>query len=264
MIVRFWSTVKIYPLRPAGFFSYIALMTLPRFILELDMKAGLKTELADPEMLNQLKNVLRFKAGDKIIIADGNLREATAEIVSLNKKSATIRILEIKKNNNEPSIYTHLYCAILKRENFDLAVQKVTETGISEITPIITKRTVKLNFKRDRLNKITREAAEQSGRGRVPKLNDPIDFISALTTAAAVNELNIFLEPKAEIIAPNFFRAQQTTKLGIFIGPEGGWDVEELKSATDAEFRILSLSRLILRAETAAIVSSYLMANFLQ
>lgn len=238
-------------------------MVLPRFILNIELKAAVKAEIADEAIINQLKNVLRLKSGNKIIIADGNLREATAEIVSLGKKSVIVRILEIKKNSNEPVKYTHLYCAILKRENFDLAVQKATEAGVSEITPLITKRTIKLNLKRERLNKIIREAGEQSGRGQVPKLNEPIQFSDALTAAKAVNELNVFFDPAGEIIAPNFFRAQQASKIGIFIGPEGGWDPEELKSATDVEFRILSLGKLTLRAETAAIVSSYLMANFL-
>jgi 16S rRNA (uracil1498-N3)-methyltransferase len=80
---------------------------------------------------------------------------------------------------------------LLKRENFEIAVQKATETGIKKIYPIITERTIKLNFKKNRLEKIIKEAAEQSGRGVIPVLNETLDFKKTAESAGRQNPNNL-------------------------------------------------------------------------
>src|SRR3989344_3618333 len=143
-------------------------MRLHRFIGDFDLsKEYLK--ISDRELVNQLKNVFRLKTGDELLLGDGKKNEALACVEEISKGSATLIIKGTLINANEPEIYGILYCSILKKENFELAAQKAVEAGISEIVPVIGKRTVKTSLNIPRLEKISKEAAEQSGRGIVPR-----------------------------------------------------------------------------------------------
>ena len=148
-----------------------------------------------------------------------------------------------------------LYCAILKRENFELVVQKATEIGVREIVPLITQRTVKLDIKEERLRKIITEAAEQSGRGRVPMLRQAMSFADALADAQR-NDANFFFDISDVIVEEGAIG--DAMRRGLFVGPEGGWSYEEVLAARAAGCHIISLGALTFRAETAAIIASYL------
>lgn len=228
-----------------------------RFIGNFDLS---KKELFinDFDFINQARNVLRLKIGDKLILCDGNLNEAVAEIANLNKEFAELKILETYKNKNEPENYVVLYCPILKKENFEWVVQKAVEVGVKEITPIITTRTVKLGLNFERLNKIIKEAAEQSGRGVLLKLNEAINFNEAVTEAKNKNEINLFFNTGEHPLGSS---ASKLNKIGVFVGPEGGWDEEEIKIAQSNGFALVGLGNTVLRAETAVIVASYLAVN---
>ncbi|NMB92233.1 MAG: 16S rRNA (uracil(1498)-N(3))-methyltransferase [Parcubacteria group bacterium] len=214
--------------------------------------------IIDPVILNQWQKVLRFKSGDEVILVNGQNKEAITKIISINNDFAEGEIIEVRDNQNEPQIETILYCAILKNENFEWVVQKATEIGVKEIVPLITKRTIKLNLRKDRLEKICQEATEQSGRGMVPIINNPIKF-EEVVRFAKNNDVNIFCDPNGEIFHKNIIKSK--SKIGIFIGPEGGWDEDEMFIAKHNDFKIISLGKLILRAETAAIIASYLVIN---
>src|SRR3989338_11038014 len=237
-------------------------MRLNRFIGNFDLSKK-ELSITDTGFINQAKNVLRLKASDKIILCDGNLNEALAEIINLNKEFAELKILESYKNQNESDNYVVLYCPILKKENFEWAVQKAVEVGVKEITPIITARTVKLGLNRERLEKIIKEAAEQSGRGILPKLNEAIDFDEALKSAKE-NGLNLFFQAGyLDIVHKWADRLKyRQCKIGVFVGPEGGWTEEEIKKAQSSNgFTIVGLGKTILRAETAAVIASYQTIN---
>ena len=233
-------------------------MRLNRFIGKFDLS---KKELSikDSDFINQVKNVLRLGISDKIILCDGESNEAIAEIVNLNKEFAELNISETYKNKNESEKNIILYCPILKKENFELAVQKAVEIGIKEITPIITKRTVKLGLNYERLNKIIKEAVEQSGRGILPKLNEAIGFEKAVEKAKSDNDLNLFFHIGKP---PLGSLASKWRKIGIFVGPEGGWDDLEIKKAQENNFTFASIGKTTLRAETAVIVASYMAVNY--
>lgn len=235
-------------------------MKLNRFIIDFNLSQKF-LNIEDTEIINQIKNVLRMKADDKIILTDGKLNEAEAEIRQIKKNAVELEILKIQKNKNEPLVQTILYCSILKKENFELAVQKAVECGIKEITPIIAKRTVKLNFKEERLKKIIKEAAEQAGRGVLPVLNPVMDFKEAAAQAGK-NNFNLFFYPTGVDLAKEKFKIKTGDRIGLFVGPEGGWESEEIKLAKENNFEIVSLGNLILRAETAAAIVSYI-ANFM-
>lgn len=230
-----------------------------RFIGNFDLT---KKELvvSDRDFINQAKNVLRFRPGDKIILCDSHSNEAIAEFKQLGRFPSKLEISEVYKNQNEPEKYAILYCPVLKKENFELVAQKAVEVGIKEITPVITKRTVKFGLNYERLNKIIKEAAEQSGRGILPKLNEVINFEWAVATAKNSNDTNLFFDINERLVDTGLRRGFKS-KIGVFVGPEGGWSEEEIEIAKNANFTFASLGKTTLCAETAAIAASYMTCN---
>ncbi len=234
-------------------------MQLHRFIGDYDFSK--KTLLVnDSELVNQLKNVLRLKSGSQVILVDNKLQEAVAEIKDFQKEAVEFEINAISKNEKEPATEVTLYCAIIKKENFELVVQKATEAGVSAIVPILTKRTVKLSLREDRLEKIAKEAAEQSGRGIIPTIHEVTDFKKALEQSKDYSA-NLFFKPGASLFNQERLRNSGAKRVSIFIGPEGGWDDSEIEMAQMRDLKIVGLGGLTLRAETAAIIASYLVAN---
>ena len=229
-------------------------MKLHRFIGSFDLSQN-RIESADPELVHQIADVLRLKAGEMCILGDGALHEALCEVAEISKKRVVFTAQEHRVNENEPKRSVILHCAMLKRENFEWAVQKAVETGVKEIVPIRTMRTVKLETKEDRIKKIIKEAAEQSGRGVVPLLRLPILFKEAIS-AARSNKLNIVFDRSGSDF--HTLSLPGDGLVGVFIGPEGGWHEDEVALAREHKFDVASLGPLTLRAETAAIVASYL------
>lgn len=234
-------------------------MRYNRFISNFDLSQ--KTlQIFDRDFLHQLKNVLRLNVGQEIILVDGRGQEAAAKIMEYSQDFVAAEILAVKQNQNEPVRRVVLYCAVLKKENFELVAQKATEVGVSEIVPIITEHTVKTGLKYDRLRKIIKEAAEQSDRGIMPVLREAIDFGEAIVSAK-INSANLLFDPSGakfwisdiQNLAPD-----EHVRVGIFIGSEGGWSEQEMQEAEETGFKIVSLGKLTLRAETAAIVAAYL------
>jgi 16S rRNA (uracil1498-N3)-methyltransferase len=222
-----------------------------RFYIEKDLNNS-NIRLDDPEFFNQAHNVLHLRNGEEVILFNGDGSEVVAKITGYGKNSVSLEVVKVFKNMNEPEKHVVLYCAILKKENFELVVQKAVEVGVKEMIPIISKRTVKLNLRMDRLERIAREAAEQSGRPRVPKIHELMEWDEAVEHSKQ-NEANFLFH----LDGPEF-SGHDKNKAGIWIGPEGGWSEEEIKKARDSGFQVVSLGRLTLRAETAAVVASHL------
>lgn len=232
-------------------------MKIHRFIISMPIAMGPAT-ITDQEVVGQITRVLRLKKGEQIILGDGNLNEGLATITGFSKDSIEVEIASVSKNANEPANNAILYCAVLKRENFEWVIQKATELGVKEIVPVLSKRTVKLNVRQDRLEKIIKEAAEQSGRGIVPVLHEPLSFKKALDHAKS-NKLNLFFDSSGKALNPMPYTLNP---IGIWVGPEGGWDTTELALANNNQFEVVSLGKLTLRAETAAVVACYVANHF--
>lgn len=214
--------------------------------------------IADKDFLHQAKNVLRLGLGEEIILANTHGEEAIARIKEYSQQGFVIvEILRTQANQNEPVRRVILYCSILKRENFELVAQKATEVGVGEIVPLLCEHTVKTGLKKERLEKIMKEAAEQSGRGIVPILREAINFGESIKSAQN-NDANILFDPSGEEAALKEMAKLKQKTIGIFIGPEGGWSDFELDLVRQRDFKIVSLGKLTLRAETAAIVTTYL------
>jgi len=230
-------------------------MKLHRFLGNFNLNSE-RFEIADKEFLHQVKSVLKLRAGEKIILGDGKNNEVLAEIENFKPKMAILKIIERRKNENEPDIDVILYCSILKKDNFETVMQKATECGVKEIIPLLCQRTVKQSFKKERLEKIIKEAAEQSGRGIIPVLQNPINFKDTIKQTDD-NDCNFLFDISGETNS-SFRSSQCPFRAGLWIGPEGGWTEKEIEEARRNKFRIINLGKLTLRAETAAVVATYL------
>ena len=231
-------------------------MRLHRFIGDFDFSNEHLT-ISDAETVNQMKNVLRLDAGDKLILGNGKGDEAEATIQSIDKKEIVLSLDEIYKNETEPRHAVMLFCSILKKENFELVAQKATEIGIARIVPVISDRTIKQNIDRKRIMKIIKEASEQSGRGKMPELSETLSFEQAVAHAGLSGE-SILFDGSGESAG---LAGHMSHPASFFIGPEGGWTESEIALARSAGLAIRTLGKLTLRAETAAIVSSYLLVQ---
>lgn len=228
-----------------------------RFLCEFEGREGVII-VKDPEVVKQISSVLKLKPGEQIIVGRGDGIDILASITSIEKGALYLSSQRSIKNTNEPEVAAVLYCSVLKKENFEVAVQKATEVGVTKVVPIISSRTIKTGFKVDRLAKIMKEAAEQSGRAIVPELGDSMSFSEAVE-AAKENEINFFFEPSGEKFKSAVLKqAGEKRRVGIFIGPEGGWTDEEIHVAKEAGFELVSLGPLVLKAETAVSIASYL------
>lgn len=227
-----------------------------RFFVDFIISKG-KVEISNKEVFHQLRIVLKKKIGEKIILFNGR-QECVAEIKNYLKDRVKVEILEIRENKREPKTLVSLYCSVLKKQNFELVVQKTTEIGVKEIVPLICKNTVKQGLNLERLKKIAKEASEQSGRLILPEISKPLKFKEAVKKVENFNSKIIFDISGKDFSNNNF---KDNKKFAIFVGPEGGWDKEEIELATRENFEILNLGKLNLRAETAAIIASFLTIN---
>lgn len=231
-------------------------MKIHRFITAYEIRDGSVT-IQDPELVHQFRNVLKFKTGEVVMLTNDSMLEATVRISHMSKDTIDFEVIDEGVNNNEPKNKVTLYLAILKRENFELVVQKATEIGIDKIVPIITKNTVKTGLRYDRLEKIAKEASELSGRSTVPTITEAIEYTDAIAQVKDTKNKIIF-----DISGSHRSDLWETQKDSmsrlIFVGPEGGFTQDEINQAKDASFTVASLGTLTLRGETAAIVASYI------
>lgn len=235
-------------------------MRLHRFFYNFDSTKN-KFLIKDKEIIHQIRKVLRLKTGKKFVLFNQDAKEALVKILNFDQGMILVEILNTLEINREPQKEVNLYLAVLKKENFELACQKVTEIGVANICPLITDYTVKLNLNYERLKKIIKEAAEQSGRNKIPNLLEIIRF-NDLIFKINKNDLNLFFDSSGQDFKKILNLISKNKKINIFIGPEGGWSLNEINLAKQNNFKIISISDFILRSETAAQISVYLSLNF--
>lgn len=208
--------------------------------------------ITDKSFINQIRQVLRYKIGDEIILSDGKGREALGKILSINRNEIIVSISDLKNIQRGTDKEITLFISILRRENLEIVVQKATEIGVSKIIPMLTERTVKTGFNKERLEKIIREASEQSGRTVLPNITEPMIFEEAISS----------IDPQKSVLFDS--QGERKTNIdakNIFVGPEGGFSEKEVEIARAKNIFVASLGDLTLRAETAAIVTSFLACN---
>lgn len=240
-----------------SFWYNVSIMKIHHFISkDFDLEKP-KIIIADFALVRQIRDVLHLEPGEEIILGNGTGTQANALIVEMKKKTLEAEIIKKQTNITDSQINIKLYCAILKRDNFEWVAQKATEIGVGEIIPVVTKRTIKTNLNLERLEKIINEAAEQSGRGTLPLVQKPIDFEDALEEAKQ-NKINVFFDAGGDGFEKVKTKVSNKESIGLFIGPEGGWEEDEVDLIKKKKIKIVSLGNLTLRAETAAIVATYI------
>ncbi len=225
-------------------------MRLNRFIGKYDLSQK-EVQITDIQTIKQIKTVLRLEIGDLILLSDGKGTEAEVAITTISKESISGTILKTEKKD-ERQKEVSLYLAILKKENFELAVQKAVECGVSNIIPVIVERTIKTGLNIPRLEKIILEASEQCGQNIVPILHPIMDFEKALAHGKTSEEKLIFHFTEKE-----YGPKKNIKSASIFVGPEGGFTEKEIELAKESGYSVASLGSLVLRGETAAIIGTY-------
>lgn len=229
-------------------------MKIHRFIL--DAQDGFPTALTQPDLTHQIARVLRLAPGERITLCNGKGREALMTLESVTPAHVELSLVEERASTAEPARPVTLYLALIKPDAFDLAVEKAVECGVSAVVPVLAERSIKRELKSDRLKRIVREAAEQSGRGTLPAIHAPVPLKDAVAQAAAGTKA-FFCLPGA----PKLGAISGADPVSVFVGPEGGWTGEEERLALAAGLAPAGLGPTVLRAETAAAVATFLAAN---
>jgi len=223
-----------------------------RFIGEWQLALG-NIRLDDKELAHQMRSVLKLSPGEHIILGDGLGQEAHCTILSYDRNAVVVACVSIGRNASEPQAQVILYSAVLKGDHFEEAAGMATQVGIRELVPVVANRTVKRKLRTERLRRIVREAAELAGRGMVPTIREPLSLDEAFMEASR-NDTNVFLDPSGKRLTG---LGAGNRRVGVFIGPEGGWEESEITRAQEYGMRLIGLGPLILRAETATVIAVY-------
>lgn len=212
-------------------------------------------ELALPENIsNHIIRVLRLEVGGTINLFNGDGIDYQAELTSLGKRGAKVKVLSVLSVNTESPLRIHLYQSIARGEKMDWILQKATELGVAAITPLISDRTeVKLDQERSlkRLahwQGVIRSACEQSGRAVIPEIHAPTT-INRLGNASHNNQA-FYLHPGSQLRVVDL-QQFQIPEVELAIGPEGGFSERDSHLLQTAGYRSLSIGPRILRTETA-------------
>lgn len=213
--------------------------------------------------VNHIKNVLRMKVGEELHISDGNNKKYLCEIASMTADEVYTSIKEELISNTELPSKIYLFQGLPKSDKMELIVQKAVELGVYEIIPVVTKRTVvKLDDKKaakkvERWNSISEGGAKQSGRNVIPEVRPVMSYKEAIQYA---KEMDVVLMPYE--LAEGMCETRQVFEairpgqsIGIFIGPEGGFETVEVEYALAQGAKTITLGKRILRTETAGLTT---------
>lgn len=231
---------------------------MPRFFVEKDSINNNHISVFDKDAVH-IGRSLRMKIGDELILCCDKI-DYTTKILSISDSEVICEIISQSSTQSEASINLILYQAMPKLDKLELITQKAVELGVIKIIPVITSRCIsrpdQKSFlrKKERLSKISLEAAKQSGRGIIPEISDILDFKSAVSQLSCHDFSFVCYEkggePFTNIVNPLDFRNKS---VGLFIGSEGGFDESEIKACEDSGIKAISLGKRILRCETAPI-----------
>lgn len=231
-------------------------MPLRRIYSDQPLQTGAAVTLR-ADAANHVLRVLRLRRGDTLVLFDGSGSDYAGEITALGRDSVTMAVGTGHPVENESPLAVTLVQGVCRGARMDTVVQKATELGVARIRPVLTARSVvKLDEARgDRRQahwqRVAVAAAEQSGRSRVPVVEEPVTFAAALPVLAGY-AVRLLLDPQGEPL-----RALSLARepLALLIGPEGGLSPDELRLARDDGFRPVRLGPRILRTETAPLAA---------
>lgn len=222
--------------------------------------------------VHHIRQVLRMRPGEEVLVSSGDDWEYTCRITALEDERVSAQILDVQKPGRELASRLYLFQCIPKGDKMEWIIQKAVELGVYQIIPVASRRcVVKLDGKKAesrlaRWNAVAASAAKQSKRMIVPGVMPLQNFSEALRRA---EELDVRLIPyeRAEGMAATRRLLGQILpgqSVGILIGPEGGFEEEEVKAAEQAGFCSVTLGKRILRTETAGITALSILMYLLE
>jgi 16S rRNA (uracil1498-N3)-methyltransferase len=217
------------------------------------------------DVAHQMRRVLRLAPGARVTLLDGEGWAHEAEVLAITARDVRLSVLARTAAAGEPRVSITLHQAVLKGERFEWALQKGTEIGVSAFAPLVTERTIiddlqAVEGKRERWQRIIREAAEQCGRGRVPLLLPAQLLRSAVKGPAQGGALRVIpWEGERSLALGEALRTcnfSSDTSIELFVGPEGGFTETEIDWAQRHGVKAVTLGPRVLRAETAGLVAA--------
>ncbi len=231
-------------------------MRIPRVYTPQPMAIGDSIEL-ETGAARHLTSALRMNFGQLITLFNGQGGEYTAELVDAKKGKATVAIKSFENTERESPLEIHLAVGISRGERMDWIMQKATELGVREITPLFTER-CEVKLSGDRLEKkvghwqqVAISACEQSQRNRVPQINAPLKLDQWQTLCDS--SLKLVLHHRTEKKLSDM--DQPNGQIALLIGPEGGLSEREIEQSIALDFQPLALGPRVLRTETAPLAA---------
>lgn len=223
--------------------------------------------------VNHIKNVLRLGIDEEIqVCVINNSINYLCKIVELDNKFVRCKILNKLESTSEPKTYLHVFQGLPKAEKMETIIQKCTELGVSEITPVAMKRcVVKLDDKTgvkkvQRWQKIAEVAAKQSKRDKIPTVNLPINIKNLYEKIVNYDIVLVAYENEEDISIKKILQdveKKENLKVAVIVGPEGGIEDKEIEELKSVGAKVVTLGKRILRTETAPIVlASVIMYEF--
>jgi len=228
-----------------------------KFFFKPHERVGQGVELTG-NVAHYIINVLRIRKGQEQILCDGEGTNYSAILESISDKplSATFALLNAFPSLPEPPAPITLFQGLPKGDKMDWIIEKTVEAGISEIVPVITHRTVvkvKDSCKLlSRYSRIAESAASQSMRGLIPNVSKPLCFTKAIALSKAESTIVAFEKEKSRSIKAVLCN-KSPAPLNLWIGPEGGFEDDEIAALTDIGAIPVSLGPRILRTETSGV-----------
>jgi 16S rRNA (uracil1498-N3)-methyltransferase len=230
-------------------------MSGPRIYSAAALSSGLRTEL-DDQAFAHLIRVLRMNDGDPVRLFNGDGHEYAGQLCDVQKKSASVLVGDILRSEADTPLKLQLGQVVSKGDRMDFTIQKATELGISDITPLWSERCEvrlkgeRLDKKMEHWQKVAISACEQSGRNRIPAIHQPQYFADWAKNNNA--DVRLLLHPHRQKPLRDY---PQPASVALLVGPEGGFSEQEVEMAMSSGFAGLTLGPRILRTETAALAA---------
>ncbi len=241
-----------------------AIVTVHRFFVPPESVREDGVEFS-AEQSRQMERVLRLRPGNRVLALDGKGAELEVVLARMGRR-AFGKIASRTRNEAEPRMAIHLYQGVLKGTRIETVLQKGTEVGVARFIPLLADRSVSqapTPSRRRRYQSIVREAAEQSRRGCIPEVAEPLPFAEAIRRATEAGAAIMLWEDEVTAHLVELELPEGTTEVGLFVGPEGGFTEAEVTHARAMGVRTATLGKRILRAETAGVVGpALLLARF--
>jgi 16S rRNA (uracil1498-N3)-methyltransferase len=229
-----------------------------RFYLSKKIEDPQQIIINNKEIIKKIIKVLRKSVDDTFILFDNQAEEYEVKITDINKNQILCRAIKRNFIDRELACDINLYQALLKKDKLEWVLQKATEIGAKKIIPIISEHCVVKDLSKSKISryeKILTEATMQSGGKITPELNKVLGFEKAITELNTDDFNLIAHEQETDNKLINILQNNNSRKINLFIGPEGGFSEKEVNLAQRYAVLPFSLGKRILRAETAAIVA---------